>query len=73
MENIREMIQRHAEINHAGTFMRLGQELKDERQTIIDNLLIMNIIKLDPNYGFSFIGDDTVSNRKIYLEAYENF
>lgn len=67
------MIECHADINRAETIMPLSRELRDERQIIVNYLKVMNIIALDSNGGFHFIGTAAVSNKEIYREAFDNF
>lgn len=73
MSEIIKNIERQAEINAAGTLMELGQDLKDERQIIVNYLKVMEVIELDTNGGFHFIGEDAEKNKAIYLDAFNNF
>ena len=73
MNSIKEYIERQAEINVSETLIELSQELKDERQIIVNFLVIKEVIVLDQNGGFHFIGEDSVENKEVYLCAYNNF
>ncbi len=70
---IQEGIERLAQINCANSMMQIGDELRDERQIIVNFLKIMEVISLDENGGFHFIGNDANENKRNYLDAFENF
>jgi len=70
---IQEGIERLAEINCANSMMQIGDELRDERKIIVNFLKVMEIIELDKNGGFHFIGEKSNENKKIYLDVFENF
>jgi hypothetical protein len=71
--NIQEGIERLAEINCANSMMQIGDELRDERKVIVNFLKVMEIIELDKNGGFHFIGEESNENKKIYLDVFESF
>ena len=66
-------ISRLAYINCADSLLGVGDELRDERQGIVDSLKDDSIIELDENGGFHFIGDGSESNKEHYLDCYKNF
>jgi hypothetical protein len=68
-----EGIERLAEINCANGMMQIGDELREERQTIVNFLKVTEVIELDPNGGFHFVGEKADDYKKIYLETFENF
>lgn len=70
---MRNKIERLAEINAANSMMDIGTDLRDERQTIVNYLKIMEKIELDPNGGFHFIGKDSKENTNIYKNSFDNF
>jgi len=70
---IQEGIERLAEINCANSMMKIGDELRNERKIIVNFLKIMEVIELDENGGFHFIGEKSNDNKKIYLDSFENF
>lgn len=56
MEEIKERICRLGEINAANSMIGIGQDLRDERQTIFNYLKVMEIVESTGNGGFTFIG-----------------
>ena len=74
MSEIKEKIERFAEINCAEELIQLGEEIINEREEIYNFLLNMNIIKIDPKTcGFNFIDKNAEEYKKIYFDMYENF
>jgi len=73
MKKIRDKVSRLAEINCAGSLFPLGEELKHERQVIVNYLKILEVIELDENGGFHFIGEKSDDMKKLYLDCFENF
>ena len=73
MVKIIENIERLAFINAAGNMIRLGQELRDERQIIVNYLKIENVIELEEKGGFYFINENSDKYKEIYLDNYNNF
>jgi hypothetical protein len=71
--NIQERIERLAEINYANSMMKIGDDLRNERKIIVNFLKVMEVIELDENGGFHFIGEKLNDNKKIYLDSFENF
>jgi hypothetical protein len=71
--NIQERIERLAEINCANSMMQIGDDLRNERKIIVNFLKVMEVIELDENGGFHFIGEKSNDNKKIYLDSFENF
>lgn len=70
---IRYNISRLSEINCAETFIRLDKDLRDERSSIVNFLKIMEIIELDKNGGFHFIGEKSSEYKRFYLNCYKNY
>jgi hypothetical protein len=70
---IQEGIERLAEINCANSMIQISDELRNERQTIVNFLIVMEVIELDKNGGFHFIGINTDDNKKFYVDIFENF
>jgi hypothetical protein len=68
-------IGRLAEINRAESMVELVQELKDERSSIVKELVGESVIQLGPkgSGGFRFIGDDADENKELYLDYFNNF
>lgn len=71
--NILDGIERLAEINCANSMIKIGDELRNERKIIVNFLKVMQIIELNENGGFNFIGEKSNEYKKIYLDAFENF
>lgn len=69
--NIRNSIKKLAEINFANETIDIGDELRNERRTIVNFLKVTNIIELDENGGFHFIGDRKQENKKNYLDNFK--
>lgn len=68
-KNIKEKVERLAEICVASSMISLGEDLISEQKSIIDYLKDMNIIEIE-NWGFSFIDD---KYKEIFINAQENF
>lgn len=68
--NIEDMIARLAEINASEEFMKLGDELRNERRNIVKNLVDKDIIVLGENGEFRF---NLNEHRYQYIEAFEGF
>jgi hypothetical protein len=73
MNYIKKYIERQAEINAAENLIELSEDIKNERQSIVNILKIKEVIELDTNGGFHFIGNEADKNKAIYLEAFNNF
>ena len=71
--NIQERIERLAEINRANNIVEISDELRDERKIIVNFLKVIEVIELNKNGGFHFIGERSNENKKIYLNIFENF
>jgi hypothetical protein len=70
---INNKVERLAEINRANTMMEIGEELRFERQYIVNFLKISKIIELEENGGFHFIGDKANEYKELYLDSFNNF
>lgn len=68
-----EKIERLAEINCAGTLMKLGEDLINEREIIVNYLKVVEVISVENDGGFRFISDDAEQHKKVYLSAFNNF
>ncbi len=73
MEEIKEKIGRLAEINAANELMEISEELRNERKTIVIYLKNENLIKLDKYGGLTFIGDNALECKELYLESFKSF
>jgi hypothetical protein len=74
MENvILEKIGRLAQINCAGSMMKLGVPLVEERKIIVNYLKVMEVIEVNSKGGFWFVGDKTEEYKKIYKDVFDNF
>jgi hypothetical protein len=71
--NIKENIERLAEINSAGSMIPLGDDLRDERKTIFHELLDMGIVVKLENGAFNFIGENSEEHKEWYMDAFVNF
>lgn len=69
------LVERLAELNCAGSFMMLGDELINERQLIVELLTDESYIKLGEkgSGGFQFVGNKSDNHKKIYLESFNGF
>ena len=69
---VQTKIIRLAEINAAGDMIALSDSIKEERQSIVNELKSINVIVLRGNGGFDFV-ENTNKNRELYLDCYNNF
>lgn len=74
-KRIELLVERLAEINCAGSLMKLGDELTNERQLISELLVDKKYIRLGDtgSGGFKFIGNKSDKHKKIYLNMFNNF
>ena len=73
MEEIKERICRFCEINAANSMIGIGQDLRDERQTIFNYLKVMEIVESTGNGGFTFVGEKIEVHKEWYLDSFNNF
>ena len=73
MEEIKERICRLGEINAASSMIGIGQDLRDERQTIFNYLKVMEIVESTGNGGFTFVGEKREVHKEWYLDSFNNF
>jgi hypothetical protein len=75
MNDINKKIMRLAEINAANTMIGLGDDLIEERQVIVDALIMKGKIELSTikKGDFDFVGKDAQINKNLYLETFDWF
>ena len=73
MEEIKERICRLGEINAANSMIGIGQDLRDERQTIFNYLKVMEIVESTGNGGFTSVGEKREVHKEWYLDSFNNF
>jgi hypothetical protein len=71
-EEIKENIERLAEIMDAASMVRIGQELKDELETIMNYLKVMKVVEIvtADGKGFSFTDE---AYKDLFINARDNF
>jgi hypothetical protein len=71
-EEIKENIERLAEIMAAASMVRIGQELKDELETIMNYLKAMQVVEIltADGKGFSFTNE---TYKDLFINARDNF
>ena len=71
---MKEKIERLASINSANSMIGISDEMRDERQIIVNYLKVMDVIEVGERKGdFHFIGEKADEYKEIYLYQYENF
>lgn len=72
-EKIVKNIERLGGLNLCSDMMGIADNLRDERQIIVNYLKVMGVIQLDEKGGFHFIGELSEEYKKIYSDAYEYY
>jgi hypothetical protein len=70
---IENAIIRLAKINCTASMIKLNDKLKTEKQSILNLLKDRNVITIDDDGRFEFIGNDSRENNKLYLNSLEDF
>lgn len=70
-EKVKENIERLGEIMGAMSMINIGKELKDELDTIINYLKVMQVIEMGVDgRGFSFTDE---SYKELFIDSHDNF
>lgn len=70
-ENVKENIERLGEIMGAMSMIKIGKELKDELDVIINYLKVMQVIEMNVDgRGFSFTNE---SYKQLFIYSRDNF
>jgi hypothetical protein len=71
MENVKEKIERLGEICGAASMMKIGEELKNEQEIIINYLKVMNVIEIGIDGRGFYFTDEKYTD--LFLEYRDNF